>query len=151
MEAEVRKNKRRNNVWHLMEIKMFSVAEVRTGGVTLTNGFLPTTSPDHAPVFSESDAAQFRQGNFYNDGFFNMGKDVVYDYSKGPRNPEQWTEWGPNSADLAKTSLVSGYNSWELMRESLRPYKNQMFPNRIFDQDNGSSIDALPGKVSVVR
>jgi hypothetical protein len=105
---------------------MFSVGQVRTPGVTLTNGFLPKTSPDQAPVYSESDVVQISQGNWGRDGFFNRGKDVVYDYETGGRPMEQWSEWGPNSADLAKTTLVSGYNSWELMRESLRPFKNQV-------------------------
>lgn len=105
---------------------MFSVGQVRTAGVTLTNGFLPKTSPDQAPVYSESDLVQVSQGNWGRDGFFNRGKDIVYDYETGGRPMEQWSEWGPNSADLAKTTLVSGYNSWELMRESLRPFKNQV-------------------------
>ena len=131
--------------------EMFRVAEVKPGGVTLTNGELPTTSPDAPPRFSENIVNQVRQGNWYNDGFYNVGKDVVYDYAKGPRPMTAWTEWNSKSADLSKTSIASGYNSWELMRESLRPFKNQMFPHRIFDQDNGEMIDALPGRMRTVR
>lgn len=130
---------------------MFSVAQVRPGGVTLTNGFLPTTSPDHAPIYSESEENQVRQGNWYKDGFPNLGKTVAYDYSTEGRNDVQWTEWSPMSADLARTAITSGYNSWELMRESLRPFKNQMFPSRIFDESNGEMIEALPGRIRVVR
>lgn len=115
-----------NNVWNTLVIKMFSVSEVKTGGVTLTNGFLPTTSPDHAPIYSESETTQARQGNWYNDGFYNTGKTVDYDQSNGGRDAVKWTEWSPMSADLAKTAITSGYNSWELMRESLRPFKNQV-------------------------
>lgn len=37
------------------------------------------------------------------------------------------------------------------MREGMRPFKNQMFPRRIFDQENGESYDALPGTVRSVR
>jgi len=129
----------------------FSVAEVRPYGVSLVNGFLPTTSPGDTPIYSESDSNQFRRGNHYNDGFYNMGKEVDIEYTKEGRPLVQWNEWSPNSADLAKTSIASGYNSWELMRESLRPFKNQMFPRRIFDQDTGESIEALDARVRAVR
>jgi hypothetical protein len=44
---------------------MFKVAQVKPYGATLTNGFLPTTSPDHPPVYSESESTQVRQGNWY--------------------------------------------------------------------------------------
>jgi hypothetical protein len=130
---------------------MFKVAQVKPYGATLTNGFLPTTSPDHAPVYSEDEVTQVMQGNWYHDGFYNLGKNLQYDIGKGGRPLVSWNEWSPDSADLAKTSLTSGYNSWELMREGMRPFKNQMFPSRIFDQDNQEVIDALPGRVRAIR
>jgi len=134
---------------------MFQVAQVRPCGATLVNGFLPTTSPDHAPIYSESELTQVMQGNWATDGFYDVGKNVKFDSaytsSKSGRPPLVWTEWSPDSADLAKTTMTSGYNSWELMREGMRPFKNQMFPSRIFDESNGETYDALPGKVRAVR
>jgi hypothetical protein len=129
---------------------MFKVAEVRPYGVTLTNGFLPNTSPDDTPIYSETELTQVLQGNWYKDGFPNNGKDVKYDVANGPRDPLAWTEWNSSSADLAKTSMTSGYSSWDLMTAGLRPLKNQMFPTRIFDDKTGETI-LPPGRVRVVR
>jgi hypothetical protein len=113
---------------------MFQVAQQKPTGVTLTNGFLPTTSPDHPPIFSESNTKQALEGNWTKDGFFNKGLDLEVEYLKGPRDPVLWKDWNSDSADLSKNVITHGFNSWDLERASLRPYKDQMFPRRIFDE-----------------
>ena len=134
---------------------MFQVNQVKPVGITLTNGEVARTSPDQPPKFQDSERTQVLDGNWYHDGFFNNGEDVEYTPFKYQPKDYCWEEYSPPSADLSKTAMVSGsYSAWALMREGLRPFKNQMFPRRIFDQNNGEEIDPyiqLPGKVRNVR
>tara|TARA_R110002126_G_scaffold39351_3_gene116856 strand:+ start:3054 stop:3413 length:360 start_codon:yes stop_codon:yes gene_type:complete len=113
---------------------MFQVAQQKPFGVTLTNGELPTTSPDAAPRYSETMSEQILGGNWYKDGYFNPGKDVQNFGGSRERPMLQWTEWNTDSADLSKTVITHGYDSNELQRVGLRPWKNQMFPRRVFDE-----------------
>ena len=118
---------------------MFTVAQRRKGGVTLTNGELPTTSPDDPPIYSSSELAQVLHGNWYHDGFFNNAKDLVIIRPK-TKSDTVWKSWSPRSADLSKNVVNTGWDDTDLLRKSLRPYKNQMFHQRIFDQNTGESI-----------
>jgi len=116
-----------------------NVAQKKKGGVTLTNGELPTTSPDDPPIYSSTELAQVLHGNWYHDGFFNEAKDLVLVRPKFIKE-DVWKTWSPNSADLSKNVINTGWDDTNLLRKSLRPYRNQMFPQKIFDQNTGEII-----------
>jgi len=122
--------------------KMFQVAQQKPFGVTLVNGELPNTSPNQPPKFSESDMIQKSYGNFYRDGFFNRARPTVK-LEVNEHTNTVWSDWNTNSSDLSKTVISSGFSANDLMRDGLRPFRNQMFPRRIFDQETQEEIGVL--------